>query len=164
MKFKTLLPAAIVFFLISTMFAADKTILIELRVPKTAEVGHGSIEFVGEHTSQSYQLMQTKLTADGTTNIFQHSFIIYTSLYKERRFGIVVWPDSPPNMTAQLFPLPIGANPKATIKWSKWQKPDYIENSKKAGDNFMDDVKSADRSTNIPPNCFEVRYKIEDAK
>jgi len=27
--------------------------------------------------------------------------------------------------------------------------------------NFMDDQKSADRSTNIPPNCFEVRYKIE---
>ena len=46
MKFKTLLPAAIVFFLTSTMFAADKTILIELRVPKTVEVGDGTIEFV----------------------------------------------------------------------------------------------------------------------
>ena len=163
MKFKILLPAAIVFFLTSTMFAADKTILIELRVSKTAEVGHGSIEFVGEHSFQGYQLAQTKLTEDGTTNVFHHSFIIYTSLYRERRFAIAVWPEAPPKMTAQVFPLPIG-KPTATTEWSKWQKPDYIENSKEAGNNFMDDVKSADRSTNIPPNCFEVRYKIEDAK
>ena len=48
--------------------------------------------------------------------------------------------------------------------WSQWQKPDYIENSKYVSSNFMDDVKSPDRSTNIPPDCFEVRYKIENAK
>ena len=163
MKFKTLLPAAIVFFLTSTMFAADKTILIELRVPKTVEVGDGTIEFVGEHSFQRHPLTQIKPTTDGTTNVFHDSFMIYTS-YRERRLAIVVWPDSPPKVTAQVFRLPIGANPKATTEWSKWQKPDYIENSKKAGDNFMDDVKSDDCSTNIPPNCFEVRYKIEDAK
>jgi hypothetical protein len=145
------------------MFAADKKILIELRTPKTVEFSHASVEFIGEHTSAGTPLMQTKRTADGTTNVFSTPFIIYTSLYKERRFAIIVSPDASPKSMAQVFRLPIGQNPKPT-DWSKWHRPSYIENSKNASNNFMDDQKSPDRSTNIPPNCFEMRYRIEDAK
>ena len=70
MKFKNLQPAAVLFLLTSSMLAADKNILFEFRVPKTVEVGHGSIEFVGEHTSQGYQLMQMKQKVDGNTTSF----------------------------------------------------------------------------------------------
>ena len=163
MKFKTLLPAAFVFFLTSTMFAADKQILVEIRAPKAVEIGDASIDFFGEHTSAGLPLKQIKQPADGTTNFFQHPFMIYTS-YKERRFGIIVWSDASSNRVAQVFPLPIGQNPKPTTEWSRWQRPDYIEKSKLAEDTYIYDVKSADRSTNIPPNCFEIRYKIENAK
>jgi len=145
------------------MFAADKKILIEIRAPNTVEFSHASVEFVGEHTSAGTPLMKTKQTADGTTNVFSTSFIIYTSLYKERRFAIIVAPDASRTSMSQVFLLPIGKNLKQ-INWSEWRRPDYIENSKDAGSNFMDDQKSPDRSANIPPNCFEGRYKIENVK
>jgi len=158
---KSLCFAVAVLLFAPTLFAADKTILIELRVPNTVDASHGSIEFVGEHTSQGVHFKDATQTVDGNTNVFQRSFIIYTSLYRERRFAVVVWPGAPPKMMAQVFALPIGPNPKPTTDWSKWQRPKYIEDSKHAGDDFMDDVKSPDISTNIPPDCFEMRYKIQ---
>lgn len=163
MKLKTLLPTAAVFFLTFAVFAADMKILVEVRAPKTVEFSHATVEFVGEHTAQSSPFVQIKRTEEGTTNVFHESFVIYTSLYKERRFAVIIHLDASPKSMAQVFPLPTG-KPKATIEWSKWQKPSYIENSKDASSNVMDDVKSPDRSTNIPPDCFEVRYKIEDSK
>jgi hypothetical protein len=149
-----------VFILTSTMLAADKKIFIELRAPKAVEFSHASVEFVGEHTSAGTPLMKTRHTADGSTNVFSTSFVIYTSLYKERRFAVIVSPDASPQSMAQVFQLPISQNPKPT-HWTEWHRPSYIENSKDVSNNFMDNLSSPDRSTNMPPNCFEMRYKIE---
>jgi hypothetical protein len=55
--------------------------------------------------------------------------------------------------------LPLPEQPKPT-GWTAWKKPDYLEKSD-AMWTFMHDLKEHDRSTNIPADCFELRYKIE---
>ena len=160
MKYDAWLSTMLVFFLTSGMFAADMNILVELRAPNAVELSHANVEFVGEHTSSVTPLRQTKHVTDGTNNVFSTSFIIYTSLYNERRFAVIVSPDDSRKDLSQIFRLPIGQKPKVT-NWSEWQRPNYVESSKDASNNFMDEQKSPDRSTNIPPNSFEMRYKIE---
>ena len=142
------------------MLAADKKLLVELRAPDTVEFSHAAVEFVGEHTSAGTPLIQTKQRLEGSTNVFSTSFIIYTSLYKERRFAVIASPDGSRRSMSQVFRLAIGRNPNPT-NWSEWRLPDYLENSKDASSNFMDDQKSPDHSTNIPKNSFEMRFKIE---
>jgi hypothetical protein len=148
MKYKTQLLFVTFTILTLTLFAADKKILIEIRAPDTVEYSHAGVEFVGEHTSAGTPLKQTKQTAEGATNVFSTSFIIYTSLYQERRFAIIVSPGASPKSMSQVFQLPIGKNPKPT-NWSEWHRPDYLENAYVASNNFMDNQKSPDRSTNI---------------
>jgi len=161
MKFRTLLLTSAALLVTPAIIAADKTIRFELRVPIAVDCTHAGVELVGEHTSQSCPLLQTKQTVDGKTNIFQHFFTIDNS-YRGRGIALMVWPDASPCSTSEVFVLPITYNQKA-MDWSKWHRPDFTENFKNARNNFMEGVTSPDRSTNVPPNTFELRYKIEDS-
>ena len=162
MKIKTLLPAIVIFFLTSTMFAADKQIFIEMRVSQAVDFTHGTYDFVGERTAQGGPLKLAVLRKEGNTNIFQETVVLST-VYREHRYAVIISSGGGRDGVSQVFRLPMRQNSKPS-GWSQWQRPDYVENSKYVVSNFMDDTKSPDRSTNIPPNCFEVRYKIETAK
>ncbi|HZM02083.1 MAG TPA: hypothetical protein VFC44_03580 [Candidatus Saccharimonadales bacterium] len=162
MKIKTLLPAIVLFFLTSTMFAADKQVIFEIRASQTVDFSKGTFEFVAEHSSEGGPLKLAVLRKEGTTNILQET-VVPSTVYKEHRYAVIISPEGGRKGVSQVFRLPMRQNSKPS-GWSQWQKPDYIENSKYVSSNFMDDVKSPDRSTNIPPDCFEVRYKIEDSK
>jgi hypothetical protein len=123
------------------------------------EFSHATFFFVGEKTAEASPLKSATLREDGTNNIFQETVVLST-VYKERHYAVIISPEGGRKGVSQVFRLPLRQNSKPS-DWSQWKKPDYLESSQEAVPNFMDDQKSADRSTNIPPNCFEVRYKIE---
>lgn len=162
MKFKAVFAGVVVFIFTSTMFAGDNKILFEIRTAKTVDFSRAAFEFVGERRAQGRPLATAALRQEGTNNVFQES-IVLTTLYRERRFAVIISPDGDGKGVAQVFRLPIHQNSKPS-DWSQWQRPHYLENSRDAISNFMDDRISPERSTNIPPDFFEVRYKIEDAK
>ncbi|HVM63042.1 MAG TPA: hypothetical protein VMV72_19440 [Verrucomicrobiae bacterium] len=60
---------------------------------------------------------------------------------------------------SQVFYLPLPRNPKAR-DWSQWRRPDCLA----AGDvgwSVIHNQRANGVSTNVPPDCFELRYKVE---
>jgi len=159
MKFKILSPTVAILFLASTMFGADKKVLIEIRASQTVDFTHCSYDFVGERTAQGGPLKLAVLRKEGTTNVFQETVDLST-VYKEHRYAVIITPAGSLNDVSQVFRLAMRQDSKPS-GWTQWQRPNYVENSRDATSNFMDDQKSPDRSTNTPPNSFEVRYKIQ---
>ena len=143
----------------STIFAADKKIVFEIRASKTLEFDHATFFFVGERTAEADPLKSASKKEEGTTNIFQETVVLST-IYREHRYAVIISPEGGRKGISQVFRLPISQTSKAST-WSQWQRPDYVENSRDVMSNFMDDQKAPDRSTNSPPNSYEIRYKIE---
>ena len=59
----------------------------------------------------------------------------------------------------QVFRLHLPRRPK-TQDWSQWRRPDFLA----AGDfgwAFMYNLKIHGLITNVPPDCFELRYRVE---
>ena len=162
MKCKSLLIVAAIFLSASALYADEKDILFEIRAPKTVEFSHATFFFVGERTSQTGPLNAAALRQEGTTNIFEKTVILST-LYKEHRYAVMIMPKGGRKGVSQIFRLPLHQNAQPS-EWSQWQRPNYVENSNDAMSNFMDNQESPDRSTNIPSDCFEVRYKVEVVK
>ena len=129
-------------------------IFYEMRAPKTAELdGHAHFEFVTDQGSTGSPLdFAGKREEDG--------FIVYyaTCLLapSERRRAVMYRPIRSP---AQVFVLAIPRPPKP-VDWSDWQRPVYVEQSIDASWTFMHDLKQQQRSTNLPRDCLEVRYRI----
>lgn len=59
----------------------------------------------------------------------------------------------------QMFRLSLPRNPKAR-DWSQWQRPDFLATGNVDGE-FIFGQKIQEIITNVPPDCFELRYKIE---
>jgi hypothetical protein len=60
---------------------------------------------------------------------------------------------------AQVFLLSLPRNPKAR-DWSQWQRPDFLATGD-FGWAFIYNRKIQVVTTNPPPDCFELRYKVE---
>jgi hypothetical protein len=159
MKIEVLLSTLFVLSLASTTFASDKKVAIEIRASKTSEFEQATFFFVGERTAQANPLRSAAKAEEGTTNIFQETVVLST-VYSEHLYAVIISPEGGRKGISQVFRLPISQTSIAS-NWSQWQRPDYVENARDAMSNFMDDQKSPDRSTNIPPSCFEIRYKVE---
>ena len=61
--------------------------------------------------------------------------------------------------TNQVFLLWIPINSKAG-DWSNWRYPNYVETN--ANSNLSNDYVPPERTTNIPPNSFQMRYRLAD--
>jgi hypothetical protein len=158
MRLKSFFLTTIFSAIISTAFAADKiTLHLEVRFPKSAQFDtNANLEFVTDTTAEDDLLIRKKQQDDDSFRIFQQSFNL---LARERRRAIVIYTHTlPKNQPEQVFLLSISRKPKP-IDWTNWRRADYIETN--AGWNFIREYKSADRSTNVPPNSFELRYRIE---
>ena len=131
----------------------------EVRIPKEANPNlKTQVSLVAYHGEDKTFLSACKQREDGGFMIFQSDYLIFTEDKPQR--GLIVGVRAAP---AQVFRLSIPITPKPT-DWSQWQRPNYIENAD-AGFSFsVPDSKATGRSTNIPPVCFEVRYKIESKK
>ncbi|HEY5296758.1 MAG TPA: hypothetical protein VIK59_02435 [Verrucomicrobiae bacterium] len=143
-----------------TAFAAEKMILdIEIRSPKSVGFDTNTdLEFVTDKTAKGDFLSQIKQQDDDKYRYFQQSYPLSA---KERRRAIIIYThSSPKNQPQQVFLLPIPAKAKSA-DWTNWRYANYLEAN--AVSNFIlnFDYMPPDRSTNIPPNSFELRYKIE---
>jgi hypothetical protein len=135
--------------------AEDAQVLVcELRIPTRVQTNaQMSIELTTETHSDGTRLRFAKERSDGEFRVFQHSFL----LFSDRRRALVV--DDEPS---QVFVLSIARNPKPA-DWTEWRYPDYLAKGG-AGWDFMHDQNKHARSTNLPPDCFQFRYKIEKMK
>jgi hypothetical protein len=159
MKLKSILQIVAFLVFASTAIAADKSVLfVEIRCPKGIEIGStndvysGFFVFATDFKISGTPFNLSKQREDGEFKVFEHS---YNLLSRDHRRAIIVIPW---NHEDQVFQLPVPRKLKP-IDWTNWQRANYVETN--AISNFRFDYKPADRSTNIPPNSFELRYKIE---
>ena|SRR5688572_10433921 len=149
----------VVFLAVSAIAADTHKLSYEIRAPKSVNLdGSTAFDLVTEHGMSGTRLRLTRHRVEDGFHIYAESCLIDGS---ERRRAIVVRPESEQE-PRQVFVLTIPRTPKPA-DWTKWQRPDYLEKSD-ATWSFMHDLKKHDRSTNIPPNCLEVRYKVTEWK
>jgi hypothetical protein len=138
------------------------TMLIsQLRIATTQEFSLDSrVEFVTMDHATAVDLRELQVKHEGDTLIFEQQWLIF-DMQRPRR-AILVAPPPPKGeklSTTQVFRLSIPALP-VPCDWSKWQKPDSLEQGP-ASWNFMSNQKPLNRTTKIPPDAFELRYKVE---
>ena len=132
----------------------EHTFVFELRVPKGATNDPSmSVELATEEGSSATDLVDTKQREEEGFRVFQHSFL----LFENKRRALIVGPQP-----CQVFQLSIPEHPKPK-DWTEWRRPDYLAKGD-AGWDFIYNQNKQSRSTNLPANCFQVRYKIEQTK
>lgn len=131
------------------------TLLVELRMRKTVVFDdRRAVEFVTSDGVTSTPIRSLKRREEQNVAILSASF----STFGESRHAVMV--RTAAAAPTQVFQLPANLKPS---DWSAWTKPNYVETSD-APWTFMQDYKNAERTTVLPPDCFEVRYKVEHAK
>jgi len=143
---------------VSTATARDAfEFFYELRVPKTAKFEpNTSFDLVTDSGASGTRLHLTTRREEGDSVIFADSSLVFAD---DKRRAMVIRTDGQPS---QVFRLALPRSPKPA-DWTKWQRPDYTEKSD-AWWTFMHDSKKHDRSTNVPPDSFELRFKITEWK
>ncbi|MDB6026439.1 MAG: hypothetical protein JWM68_2662 [Verrucomicrobiales bacterium] len=134
----------------------NQNLRVELRLPKAVPFDEGrAVEFVTSEGVVSSPIKSLKRREEQSFVILSASFLSFG----ESRHAVMV--RTSPSAPTQVFQLP-----KTSLKpsdWTAWGKPNYVETSDAAW-TFMTDYKNAERSTTLPSNCFEMRYKVEPAK
>ena len=96
----------------------------------------------------------------------EDGFTVYAdsvSLGAHRRLRrAVIFGSEDESKLSQVFVLPIPPKPKAA-GWSDWRRPDYLEGRSASG-TFMDGTTHYSRTTNIPPDCLEFRYRVVEER
>jgi len=141
------------------------TVLIfQLRIPQSQKFSRDTrIDFVTQDGADGTELRHLKPKNEGDALVFQDEWLIFAA--RRPRRAILVEP--PPKTgeklsTTQVFKLSIPGVPVPS-DWSKWQKPDSVEQGP-ASWNFIYNQPAINRKTKIPPDAFELRYKIEKRK
>jgi len=138
--------------------------IFEVRIPKGALTDLKTEISLVTHDGEDRTILSAcKRSEEGAFFVFQRDFLIFTEDKPQRGFIVTLFPapaDALQRTRAQVFRLSIPKTPKPS-DWSQWQRPNYVEIGD-AGRTFSyPDSKVAGRSTNVPPVCFEMRYKIE---
>jgi hypothetical protein len=148
---------AIVLFTLHAAAGDPHMLFYELRGPKSLKLdGLTKFDMVTDHSASGTRLRLTKQREEGEFIVYSVSCLLEPG---ERRRAIIVSPDSGVD-PSQVFRLTIPRTPKKA-DWTKWQRPDYVEKSD-AFWTFMHDLKKHDRSTNLPPTCLELRYRVAE--
>ncbi len=136
-------------------------LVFQLRIPKTMNFSPDTdVEFVTESHATAADLRYLKATKVGDALVFQHEFLVFEAQRPRRAIMVVPPPKKGERLsTTQVFRLSLPAVPVPS-DWSKWQKPDCLEQGP-ASWNFIYDQKPLNRTTKIPPDAFELRYKVE---
>jgi hypothetical protein len=143
---------------IFTAFASDKSVLtIEIHTSKSIEVNSNfCLIFATDKRMEGTALLRMEKHDESGVKSFQKSYDLFAG---NRKHAIIIYINNKTNTQPdQVFLLPISRKPRA-VDWTDWQQPSYVETN--ADSNFRFDYTPPDRTTNIPPNSFELRYKIE---
>ena len=132
--------------------------VFELRVPQTqiADTNTRIDLAVADQGEDGTFLWACQQRTEGSFQIYQRDFVLGDDPSSKR--ALIVSSDSSPH-SAQVFILSIPRRPKPH-DFTKWQRPDFI------GDGYVDVAVMYHQkvhiiSTNLPPDCFELRYKVE---
>jgi hypothetical protein len=156
MKLRFIIHIALLALGTSAALAGDTfKLFYELRAPKTLKFDPlTSFDVITEEDASGTRLRLTKRSEEGGFVVFADSCLIFDG---HKRRAMVVKIDGQPS---QVFRLTIPGTPKPA-DWTKWQRPDYLEKTD-AMWTFMHDLKKHDRSTNVPPDSFELRFRITE--
>jgi hypothetical protein len=132
----------------------------EVRIPKTAnpDISATRVVFVAHHEKNVVYWRFGKQREEAGFLVFQKEFLLFSEDKPQRGLIIRALPAA-----SQVFRLSIPETPKPQ-DWSQWQRPSYVEAGDAVETFFLPDGQAPDRSTNVPPVCFEVRYKIESKR
>jgi len=158
MKLRYLIHITLLALCTSAALAGDTfNLFYELRAPKTLKFDPlTNFDVVTEDSASGTRLRLTKRSEEGDFVVFADSCLIFDG--HKRRAMVVNIAGQP----SQVFRLTIASTPKP-VDWTKWQRPDYTEKTD-AMWTFMHDLKKHDRSTNVPPDSFELRFRISEHK
>lgn len=133
-------------------------LVFELRIPQTqiADTNSRIDLAVADQGSNGTFLWACKKRAEDSSQVFQNDFVLGDDASSKR--ALIISSASSPN-SAQVFILSIPSHPKSQ-DFTKWQHPDFIAD-KGVGWAIMYHQKVHIISTNLPPDCFELRYKVE---
>ena len=132
--------------------------IFELRIPQTqmAETNSRIDLYVADQGANGTFLWACKKRSEGSFQVFQSDFVLGDDPSSKR--ALIISSDSSPR-SALVFILSIPRHPKPH-DFTKWQRPDFIADGD-AGWAIMYHQKVHIISTNLPPDCFELRYKVE---
>ena len=152
----------ITFYLIFSTLAHANTpyeFIYELRVQKSLNVDRmTNIDLVTDTCAHATRIFGAMRHEEGDYAIFSGRFFSSLIYNSDKRRALIVTPYNHTQSISQVFLIEKTFYLKTT-DWSQWKKPDYIEKSN-AFMTFMYKIKDYDRSTNIPKDCFEMRFKI----
>ena len=133
-------------------------LIFELRTPQAQKPDPKTridLAVEGQGSSGTFLSACTQ-RVEGASFVFQRDFVLGDE--RSRMRALIVSPYLPTQAGEQVFLLAIARNPKPR-GFTEWQHPNYM--AKDAGWAIMYDKKVDIISTNIPPDSFELRYKVE---
>ena len=134
--------------------------ICELRVPKTVNLDPKTTRlslatWKGESGTYLWAYNQKEQKEEGSFLIFQpDSFVLFKEPDGRRAMIVGNFPDE-----VQVFCLSLDRYPKAQ-DWSQWRRPDFLAKGD-VGWAFIYKQKIDVVSSNVPPDSFELRYKVE---
>jgi hypothetical protein len=137
---------------------ASQVLICQLRVPKSVSPNPKAtrvdvVTSSGAEGTFLWDQNQKVQKEDGQFLIFEPR---YFSLDTDSRRALIVDDRSTPQ---QIFRLHLPRSPKVQ-DWSEWRHPDFLVRGD-AGWAFIYNQKMQGIITNVPPDSFELRYKIE---
>ena len=135
-------------------------LICQLRVPKSVSPNPKTTRIdlatsTGEDGHFLWGYNQKVQKEDGRFLIFEpDDFVLDTE--PDSRRAVIIDDFSTPN---QVFRIPLSRKPKVQ-DWSQWQRPDFLATGD-VGWAFIYKRKIQGVITNIPPDSFELRYKVE---
>lgn len=140
---------------------APLTLVCEVRIQKSASPDPKTTRFslVSSSSEEGHYLWgynQKEQKEEAGFFIFQpDEFLVHAE--REGRRALIIRDESHPN-PAQVFRLSLPGSPKPT-GWSAWQRADFLATGD-VGWSLIYNQKVSGFSTHVPPDSFEVRYKI----
>ena len=127
---------------------------VQLRVSESVWVDPKTkLAFRRDHTIEGDLISRSDSSLTNGYRLFRKFFELET---RDQSKALVI--DLGHASTNQVFLLSIALKPKPT-DWTNWRYPDYLETN--AVSNLRFKYVPPDRTTNVPPDSFQLRYRIE---
>lgn len=127
---------------------------VQVRSPASVSVDPATqLAFRRERTIDGILISATDSSLTNDFHVFRHSFEWRPD---DQPKALVVYLSRA--STNQVFFLSIPLNAQAW-DWTNWRYPDYLETN--AVSNLRFNYVPPDRTTNVPPNSFQLRYRIQ---
>ena len=127
----------------------------EIRVPASNPLASDTkVDVVTSDNASGARIFNCNAATNFGSIIYEGSTLIFRN--KNRRLIV-----APPSGSAQVFVINHPALPRPA-PWSAWLKPVYMDSSSMPWWNAMNEQGRECRTTNIPANCVQMRFKVDN--